>query len=152
MHNRKSFAARWGWIAAAVLVAAVATRSFSEDAAGEWKAPPRAAKKANPIPSSDNSRAAGKQIYLANCMACHGAAGKGDGPAAIACNPRPHDLSDPKIAAQTDGELFWKITSGRKPMPSYEKQLSDDDRWNVVNYIRVLAPSPATQPGEGNSK
>jgi mono/diheme cytochrome c family protein len=152
VRQRTSFPARWALFAAALLVTLVTTRSFSEEPVDDWKAPPRAAKKANPIPADDKSQDAGKQIYLANCLACHGAAGKGDGPAAIACNPRPHDLSDPKIAAQTDGELFWKITNGKKPMPSYEKQLSDDDRWNVVNYVRVLAPAPSTQSAEGAPK
>jgi mono/diheme cytochrome c family protein len=139
-------------VVVAGVLAVFAGRSFSEDAPGDWKAPPRAANKPNPIPSDDASKAAGKSIYIKNCQACHGTAGKGDGPAAIACNPRPHDLSDPRIASQTDGELFWKITTGRKPMPAYEKQLTDEQRWQVVNYLRVLAPRPATQPGEGGNK
>jgi mono/diheme cytochrome c family protein len=97
----------------------------------------------NPVPADATSIAAGKKIYLANCLACHGAAGKGDGPAAIACNPHPKDLSDPKIASQADGELFWKITEGKKPMPSYRKLLPENDRWTVIDYIRTLAPRPA---------
>jgi mono/diheme cytochrome c family protein len=131
------------------LLAVFAARSFCDDApADEWKAPARAARQKNPIPSDAQSIAAGKTVYAANCLACHGDSGKGDGPAAIACNPKPHDLSDPKISSQTDGELFWKITEGKKPMPTYEKLLSDTDRWNVVNYIRTLAPPPAS-PSDG---
>jgi mono/diheme cytochrome c family protein len=38
----------------------------------------------------------------------------------------------------TDGELFWKITEGRPPMPSYEHQLSETQRWQLVNYLREL--------------
>jgi len=147
--RRRSFAIA---IATVAMLAVVTARSFSADAPEEWKAPPRAAKKQNPIPADEASNAAGKRIYTKNCMACHGAGGRGDGPAAIACNPRPHDLSDPKIAGQTDGELFWKITTGKKPMPSYEKQLTDDERWQAVNYLRVLTPRPASQPGEGANK
>jgi len=158
MSQRKKWSVSSNWrrhgavIAAVGALALFAGRSFSADAPDEWKAPPRAAKKENPIPSDDASKAAGKSIYVKNCQACHGTAGKGDGPAAIACNPRPHDLSDPKIAGQADGELFWKITTGKKPMPAYEKQLSDEQRWQVVNYLRVLTPRPATQPGEGANK
>jgi mono/diheme cytochrome c family protein len=126
-------------------------RSYSDDTPpDDWKAPARAAKKQNPVAADATSIAAGKQIYMSNCLACHGAAGKGDGPAAIACNPRPKDLSDPKIASQTDGELFWKITEGKKPMPSYENLLSETDRWTVIDYIRTLAPQPpSTEPNGG---
>ena len=41
---------------------------------------------------------------------------------------------------QTDGALFWKTTEGKKPMPEYSKLLKDDERWDVVNCIRTLAP------------
>ena len=117
--------------------------SYSGDApADDWKAPARAARKENPVPSNADSIAAGKAVYLGNCMACHGVTGKGDGPAAAACNPRPKNLSDPKIASQTDGELFWKITEGKKPMPTYEKLLNETQRWQVINYLRMLAPKP----------
>jgi mono/diheme cytochrome c family protein len=143
---------RWAPIAAALLLAVVASRSFSDDApVDEWKAPPRAAKKKNPIPSDAASVGAGKAVYAANCLACHGETGKGDGPAAININPKPHDLSDPKIVSQSDGELFWKITQGKKPMPSFDKLLSETDRWNVVNYIRTLAP-PAASPSDGGKQ
>jgi mono/diheme cytochrome c family protein len=134
-------------VVAAGLLFAAANHSYSADApADDWKAPARAARKQNPIPPGADSSAAGKKAYVANCLACHGATGKGDGPAAIAFTPRPKDLSDPKISSQSDGELFWKITQGKTPMPSFEKLLSDTDRWNVVNYVRVLAPPPTTQP------
>jgi mono/diheme cytochrome c family protein len=134
------------------MLALVASRGLFADEANpdDWKAPPREAKKKNPIPADDASRDAGKTIYTQNCLACHGPAGKGDGPAAITCNPRPHNLTDPKIAGQTDGALYWKITEGKKPMPTYAKLLSDNDRWNVVNYLRVLAPKPPE--GEGDKK
>lgn len=112
----------------------------------DWKAPARAARRKNPIPADPASIAAGKSIYAANCLACHGSAGKGDGPAAIAFNPPPKDLSDPKIADETDGELFWKITEGKKPMPSFGTLLSEDDRWRVVDYIRTFMSVPASQP------
>jgi len=133
-------------VAASLLLAAV-NLSYSADApVDDWRAPARAQRKQNPVPSSADSIAAGTKVYAANCLACHGAAGKGDGPAAIACNPPPKNLSDPKLSSQSDGELFWKITEGKKPMPSFEKSLSETDRWNAVNYVRVLAPPPSTQP------
>lgn len=135
---RRRARSRRATVIAVALMTLAAGRLFSADAPEEWKAPPRAQKKPNPVPSDADSIAAGKKIYIGNCLACHGAGGKGDGPAAAALNPKPHDLSDPKIAAQSDGELFWKVTEGRKPMPAYEKLLSDTQRWQVINYLRDL--------------
>ena len=121
-----------------LVVALAASYAFSDDKPAEWKAPARAAAKKNPVPADADSLAAGKKIYVSNCLACHGATAKGDGPAAAACNPKPKDLSDPKIAAQSDGELFWKVTDGKKPMPAYDKTVSETERWEVINYIRTF--------------
>ena len=104
----------------------------------EWKAPARAARRKNPIPADEKSHAAGKVVYAAQCMSCHGPEGKGDGPAAKDLNPKPRNLSDPKIQEQSDGSIFWKITEGRKPMPTFDKLITEDDRWQVINYVRTL--------------
>ena len=105
-----------------------------EDA--EWKAPARAARKKNPLTLDDKSIAAGQAVYAKECLSCHGKGGKGDGEAAKDLNPKPNDLTVAKVWEQSDGALFWKLTEGRKPMPAYDKLLSDDDRWNVINYMR----------------
>ena len=117
-------------------------KSFSGDAGSnnEWKVPERAAKKQNPIPADANSIAVGKTVYTKECFSCHGTTGKGDGPAAKDLEKSPGDLSNPKLWDQTDGALFWKITTGRKPMASYEKLLTEEQRWNAINYVRTLTP------------
>ena len=61
-----------------------------------------------------------------------------DGPAVIELNIHPAKLSDPKVATESEGTLFWKITTGKKPMPAFGKRFSETDRWNLVNYIRTL--------------
>ena len=48
------------------------------------------------------------------------------------------------IGAESDGALFWKITTGKASMPSFETEISERDRWNVINYLRTLKPRPAT--------
>jgi mono/diheme cytochrome c family protein len=144
---RKKSASRW---ASALFVGTLCVMTFStlmaDDARPPWVAPARAARKKNPIPADDKSIAAGKAVYIAQCLKCHGDAGKGDGPSAKDLDPRPKDLSEATIASQTDGSMFWKITTGRKPMPSFENLISDDDRWNVINYVRTLEPPPSSQP------
>jgi mono/diheme cytochrome c family protein len=114
-------------------------RAYSESPPDEWKAPARAARKKNPIPVDEKSLAAGRAVYGAQCASCHGPAGLGDGPAAKDLNPRPRNLSDAAIQGQTDGSMFWKITEGRKPMPTFEKLIGENDRWSVINYVRTFA-------------
>lgn len=92
---------------------------------------------------------AGKIKYDANCIGCHGATGKGDGPAAAALNPKPQDHTDGKaMNALTDKYLFDIIKQGGKAvqkaalMPAANKKLTDQDIWDMVAYIRSLANPP----------
>ena len=108
-------------------------------AAEKWIAPAAEARKKNPVAVSESSLAAGQKIYVKRCLACHGKTGNGDGPDAADLGIDPAKLSDPVIRQETDGEFFWKITVGKKPMPNYGTRLSPADRWNVINYLRSLA-------------
>jgi len=92
---------------------------------------------------------AGKVKYDANCIGCHGAAGKGDGAAAAALNPKPQDHTDGKaMNALTDKYLFDIIKQGGKAMqkapfmPAANKTLTDQDISDMVAYIRSLANPP----------
>ncbi len=133
-------------LAVAALSLCVLVPAVLSAESGDWTAPPFAANKKNPVPSDAKSIAAGKKVYLANCLACHGTQGKGDGPAAAQLQKTPGDLSSDKVQKQTDGALFWKISEGRKPMPTFKKLLSENQRWQVINYVRTLAQHPATKP------
>jgi mono/diheme cytochrome c family protein len=105
----------------------------------KWTAPATEARKKNPVAVSESSLAAGQRIYAKRCVECHGKTGNGDGPDAADLGIHPAKLSDPAMREETDGELFWKITVGKKPMPNYRTRLSPTDRWNVINYLRTLA-------------
>ena len=110
-----------------------------------WTAPARAARKQNPVPADDKSVAQGKELYLAGCFPCHGSAGKGDGAAAATLERngtpvRPGNLADPKMWQQSEGALFWKIGEGRTPMPAFQENFTEEQRWQIVHYIRTLAP------------
>jgi mono/diheme cytochrome c family protein len=114
--------------------------------AGPWKAPEDTQALVNPKPAGPDSVAAGRRVYENKCLGCHGPTGNGDGPDVEDLGIHPARLSDPSTQVQTDGELFWKIKTGRRPMPSYGKRLSSDDIWNAVHYVRSFAPGPA--PGK----
>ena len=106
--------------------------------------PARDARRKNPIPADDGSRASGKGIYTGNCAPCHGATGNGKGAVAYLQELPPKDLTDSKFNQDSDGTLYWKISNGHRPMPKFENLLPDESRWNVVNYLRTLISKPAT--------
>jgi len=112
-----------------------------------WPVPEEAKKLKNPVPATEASLAAGKALYLERCAQCHGEQGKGDGPEAEMYDAKPADFTDAHMMSEmTDGEIFWKISEGRKPMPTFKKQLTEEQRWQLVNYVRALAPKPAPAP------
>jgi mono/diheme cytochrome c family protein len=117
--------------------------SFGQSSRDKWTAPARATAKKNPVTANDTSIALGKKIYERQCLPCHGATGRGDGPVALHLEKRPGNLSSPKLWEQSDGALFWKVNEGHKPMPTFKNIMSDEERWPVINYIRTLAPKPA---------
>jgi mono/diheme cytochrome c family protein len=117
--------------AAVIMVGAAGTAAWAQ---GEWTAPAEAQKMKNPVKGVGNA----KKSVETNCASCHGASGKGDGPAAAALPPpKPADWTSAKVQKQSDGELFWKITNGRGAMPPW-KHLPEKERWEIVNYIRTL--------------
>jgi copper transport protein len=100
---------------------------------------------ANPVPPNSQSIAEGKAVYTQYCVACHGTSGKGDGPVGVTFNPRPADLTlHGVLGVHTDAQLYDWITNGLPGtrMPAWKDTISDTDRWNLVNYIRVLAQPP----------
>ena len=122
-----------------VLIASALFALSEEQSKQKWSAPAAEAQKKNPVAANGSSLAAGQKIYSKTCAMCHGKTGDADGPAVIELNIHPAKLSDPKVATEPDGALFWKITTGKKPMPAYGKRLSETDRWNLVNYVRTLS-------------
>src|ERR1035437_26144 len=115
-----------------------------------WVAPQGWAAKKSPIASSPASIQTGKNIYRTNCILCHGEGGKGNGTLAMNLNPRPADHTSKKFQQQKDGEIFYKITTGRNAMPNFSQLLSENDIWNIINFIRSLEvkakPVPLKKP------
>jgi mono/diheme cytochrome c family protein len=104
-----------------ILIAGVAAPHGKKD----WPAPEEAKKLKNPVAPSEASLNAGKTLFAEKCTPCHGEAGKGDGPLAVMYDVKPADLSDARMMGEmTEGEIFWKISEDRPPMPAFKKQLS----------------------------
>lgn len=114
--------------------------SPEEHMEGEHDVPDEAAAVPNPLREDGDSTLLGGELYAANCALCHGETGEGDGPAASGIQPPPADLHADHVQALSDGALFYIITHGRPdtPMPAWENQLSEIERWQVVNYLRTF--------------
>ncbi len=114
-----------------------------QDAAQDdgWVVPAEARAMENPIAASEEALAEGAQRYRTRCASCHGDGGKGDGKATRFIKPAPADISTAEARDRmTDGEIFFKITEGRKPMPGMARTLTEEERWQVVHYLRTLQP------------
>jgi mono/diheme cytochrome c family protein len=111
----------------------------------EWKIPEEAKRRQNPVQPSSAALAAARAIYLDKCGQCHGETGKGDGPDAALYYPSPASLTDAKrMNGATDGELFYQISEGRKPMPAFKKHLTELQRWELVLFVRsFVSAEPA---------
>jgi mono/diheme cytochrome c family protein len=109
-----------------------------------WVAPEAARQVKNPVPVNPESLAAGAQLFHENCAPCHGDTGKGDGDTGKILKKKPANFTDAKLMSEeTDGSLFWKMSEGRGPMPSWKDELSDKERWQLVNFIRKLTKDAA---------
>ena len=102
---------------------------------------PDAKKMKNPVASSPESIKAGQAAFQKNCRFCHGADAKGDGPMAPE-GTHPSNLTDAKWdRGDSDGEIFVIIRDGAGPkfdMKGFKSKMTEQEMWNVVNYIRSL--------------
>ena len=137
---------RWGWIAGAGLCAIgagllVALPPLAVDAYPTTYVRPA-------VPYTASSIGRGLAHYQAHCVACHGPAGYGNGPAAAGLPRRPADLTAKHTADHTVGDLFWWLTHGipGSGMPGFESRLTDEDRWDLINFLRTLAAAEQARP------
>lgn len=108
----------------------------------EFKGMPDSAVKnlSNPLPVTKEVFSRGKSKYETFCSPCHGYYGKGDS-RLRGQFPNPPTLISEKIRNFKDGNIYHIIVNGQNVMPSYAKQITPDDRWAIVHYIRALLRS-----------
>jgi putative copper resistance protein D len=107
---------------------------------------PSQATKGNPVASSPESIQRGMMLFSANCTQCHGESGTGDGPLAKTLPLPPANLYD-HIPYHGDQFFFGVMTNGFNGiMPAFGSLLSENDRWDVLNYLRDrFGQPPPTQ-------
>lgn len=93
---------------------------------------------ANPLPRTARTLRLGKQKFTDRCSVCHGALADGTGSLTAAYGAKPANLQSEQFRQYTDGQIYWVITNGKNAMPSHAADLSEDDRWSVVHYVRAL--------------
>jgi mono/diheme cytochrome c family protein len=133
--HRVSSAIMFGLGLAIVAVVSVGAQAPGGSADGK--------KMKNPVAVSAESIAAGKTAYEKNCRFCHGTDAKGNG-AMAPKDTHPSDLTDATWdRGATDGEIFLVLRDGAGPdfkMKGYKGRMTEPDMWNVINYLRSLAP------------
>lgn len=114
-----------------------------------WNVPPEEKLRKNPLEPSATNLNAAKPVYNEYCANCHGDTGKGDGSDAMMYDPAPSNLTDRQhMNHVTDGEIFYQITQGRKPMPSFRKKLTEGQRWQLVILVRSFAAPDTSAPAK----
>ena len=93
------------------------------------------------VPYQASSIAHGLTLYRQHCALCHGPGGWGDGPAGAGLPKKPADLTAPHTAQHTAGDMYWWLSRGipAAGMPAFGTALTEDDRWDLINFIRALA-------------
>jgi putative copper export protein/mono/diheme cytochrome c family protein len=95
----------------------------------------------------------GQRLFAANCTGCHGAQGRGDGPAALGLAVRPANLTEPHVLEHPDGDMMWWMSHGMEGpegglvMPGFAASLRPEELWSLIDYARVISIGAAIHAG-----
>ncbi|MCB9453038.1 MAG: c-type cytochrome [Anaerolineaceae bacterium] len=95
----------------------------------------------------------GKEIYVENCLTCHGCAGNGLGSYGGTMSVTPADFRQEPFRNMPDDQWFWHVSEGVPGtlMPVWKTSLTEDQRWNVIHYIQQIFARPVMRdPNEGD--
>jgi mono/diheme cytochrome c family protein len=92
----------------------------------------------NPVSADEISIQRGAILYSIHCALCHGDSARGDGPLAAYFARTPENLVGAKTAAEFDGSVYLAIRNGFGEMPGLAENLTVQESWDVINYIRTF--------------
>jgi cytochrome c len=116
---------------------------LQEKDTSKWEAPASANNLVNPIPVNEETLAEGALVYKKTCRSCHGRNGDGKGVEAADLSTAVTDFTNPEVFEQSDGSLYWKTAEGRNDMLPLKDDLSEEEIWMVISFIKTFA-----QPSE----
>ena len=121
-------------LAAATYLLTIAAAMAQEEKphVSSWIVPQEVNGRTNPLPNRPEVVAGGQKLFGQRCAVCHAKDGTGTN--------RGPNLTIQRVQDQTDGALFWKMSSGntRTGMPTFSF-LPEPQRWQLVMQIRALA-------------
>ncbi len=120
-----------------LLIVVILFLSAQQGISQEWLVPADKQNIENPSEYNLENVKKGKDLYMLNCKSCHGDAGKNN---PLPLVPLPPDVASEIMHSNTEGGLFYKITTGKGLMPQFESTISETDRWRLVNYIMNYGP------------
>lgn len=130
----------WALVCGPITVAAMVLLMAAANGAWLKKVPASDRARVNPVAGQPEAIAAGSHLFQNNCAQCHGADGNGRG--------RRPPVHSARIAAATDGDLFWLLKNGQpfRGMPSWAK-VPEGQRWQIIAYLRSIQSQPADASG-----
>jgi mono/diheme cytochrome c family protein len=117
-------------VVAILILVAAPLLAFADSAAdSDWTAPAGYVGMTNPLAGRSDVVQGGEKIFAQRCATCHGPNARG--------GERAPDLTSAAVQAQSDGALFWKISSGNAfaGMPTFSF-LPAPQRWQIILYLR----------------
>lgn len=113
-----------------------------------WVAPEDEQNRPNPIAVSAKSITTGQQVFRHYCITCHGYNADGKSMRGQNLNPQAANLRE-MAGHHTDGDYHYKIRTGHGPMPHWEKTISHENIWHLVNFLQSLKPEKRSSDGQG---
>ncbi|RAL21605.1 cytochrome c [Lujinxingia litoralis] len=101
----------------------------------------------NPVPVNAQSLEYGRFLFRTNCVVCHGTEGAGNGPIVESgAYGAPPSLLTDKLRGYEDGRIYHVVTYGQGAMWAYKNNLTEMERWAVINYVRALQRADFPEP------
>jgi mono/diheme cytochrome c family protein len=126
------------WVAAVAFAASPGARVSVSGQGADWAIPAEATNLQSPVAGSPDALKKGQSVFESRCRPCHGPEGKGNGPLSDPAHPAADLTAGVAADLAPDGVLFYRVWNGKRPMPAFKSELTQEDVWAVVEYIKSL--------------